>query len=111
MTQSRLGADPLERTLIRDTSGDKAEARPKPSRPAAGKPGPGGAEKKIMAAMKEGRGKNYYLRGRKEKELTQKILIYLPFEMVRRLKKEAIDEGISLSALIQGRLGGMNGEL
>ena len=42
----------------------------------------------------------------KEKELTQKVLIYLPFDMVRRLKKEAIDEGVSLSALIQGRLGG-----
>jgi hypothetical protein len=106
MNQSRLGGDPLEKTLIRDTRGDKPEAGPKPSRPAAGKPGQGGAEKKIRAAMKEGRGKNYYLRGRKEKELTQKVLIYLPFDMVRRLKKEAIDEGVSLSALIQGRLSG-----
>lgn len=111
MNQSRLGGDPLERTLIRDTTGDNLEAKPKPSssRPAAGKPGKakgGAAEEKVMAAMKEGRGKNYYLRGRKEKELTQKILIYLPFDMVRRLKKEAIDEGESLSALIQRRLGG-----
>lgn len=109
MNQSRLGGDPLERTLIRDTREGKPEARPKPSGPAAGKPGKakgGAAEEKVMAAMKEGRGKNYYLRGRKEKELTQKILIYLPFDMVRRLKKEAIDEGESLSALIQRRLGG-----
>jgi len=104
MNQSRLGGDPLERTLIRDTRKDKPEARPKPSRPASGKPGPGGAEKKIMEAMKDGRGKNYYLRGRKEKELLQKVLIYLPFEMVRQLKKEAIDEGLSLSALIQKML-------
>ena len=109
MNQSRLGGDPLEKTVIRDTRGDKPEAGPKPSRPAAGKPGlakGGAAENKIREAMREGRGKNYYLRGRKEKELTQKILIYLPFDMVRRLKKEAIDEGVSLSALIQGRLGG-----
>lgn len=106
MNQSRLGGDPLERTLIRDTREDKPEARPRSSRPVPDKPGQCGAEKKIMAAMKEGRGKNYYLRGRKEKELTQKILIYLPFDMVQRLKKEAIDEGVSLSVLIQTRLNG-----
>lgn len=106
MNQSRLGGDPLERTLIRDTREDKPEARPRSSRPAVGKATLSGAEKKILEAMKEGRGKNYYLRGRdQDKELLQKVLIYLPFELVNRLKKEAIDERISMSALIQKRLG------
>ena len=105
MNQSRLGGDPLERTLIRDTSRGKPDARPKPPGPAAGKASLSGAEKKILDAMKEGRGKNYYLRGRdQDKELLQKVLIYLPFELVNRLKKEAIDERISMSALIQKRL-------
>jgi hypothetical protein len=57
--------------------------------------------------MSEGWAKNYYLKGRdKDKRLMQKLLIYLPFGMVQRLKKEIIDARSSFSALIEKRLGG-----
>jgi len=58
----------------------------------------------LKKAYAEGRATNYYVN--KDGALLQKLLVYLPFELVRRLKKKAIDERLSLSALIQKRLGG-----
>jgi hypothetical protein len=96
--KSRLGADPLERTLIRDTRGDKPAARTRPTKPAKG----GAGEQEIKEAYARGKATNYYIN--KNGAVLQKILVYLPFDFVRQLKKEAIDERMSLSTLIQKRL-------
>lgn len=119
MTESkpRLAMNPLER-LIRDTTQDKpdqpaapsAAARPKPSKPAArGKrapvdPATAQAEAKLRDDIGRGKGTNFYVN--KNGDVLQKILIYLPFEYVRQLKREAIDARLSLSALIGKRLRG-----
>ncbi len=82
----------------------------KPSRPAArGKRAPADpaaaqAEAKLRDDIGRGKGTNYYVN--KKGDVLQKVLVYLPFEYVRQLKREAIDARLSLSALIEKRLRG-----
>jgi len=52
--------------------------------------------------IEAGRAKNYYIN--KEGDIIQKVTVHLPIDMVTRLKKEAIDQRISLSELIRKRL-------
>ena len=112
----RLAMNPLE-GLIRDTTKDKPEpaapsatARPKPSKAAyRGKrapvdPAAAQAEAKLRDDIGRGKGTNYYVN--KRGDVLQKVLVYLPFEYVRQLKREAIDARMSLSALIEKRLRG-----
>lgn len=49
-----------------------------------------------------GRVKNYYIN--KEGNIIQKVTVHLPIDMVTRLKKEAIDDRVTLSELIRSRL-------
>jgi hypothetical protein len=52
--------------------------------------------------IKSGRVKNYYIN--KEGDIIQKVTVHLPIDMVTRLKKEAIDQRVTLSELIRSRL-------
>jgi len=56
----------------------------------------------LRKEIKSGKIKNYYIN--KEGKIIQKITIHLPYDMVIRLKKEAIDQRLSLSELIRRRL-------
>jgi hypothetical protein len=106
MKDSRLGGDPLERTLFKDTRGDKPAAKaPKPARPKAPRaadPAKAEAEAKLRADYAAGAASNYYIA--KDGGIKQKILIYLPFDFVRQLKKEAVDARMNFSAYIEAKL-------
>lgn len=52
--------------------------------------------------IESGRVKNYYIN--KEGDIIQKVTVHLPIDMVTRLKKEAIDQRVTLSELIRSRL-------
>jgi len=52
--------------------------------------------------IKKGLVKNYYLN--KKGEIIQKVTVHLPLGLVNKLKKEAIDNRITLSELIRKKL-------
>jgi len=52
--------------------------------------------------IESGRATSYYIN--KEAEIIQKVTVHLPYDMVTRLKKEAIDRRITLSELIRERV-------
>ena len=52
--------------------------------------------------MIRGGAKNYYLHT--EGDLIQKVTIHLPYDMVTRLKKEAVDQRVTLSELFREKL-------
>ena len=52
--------------------------------------------------IESGRATSYYIN--KKGEIIQKVTVHLPYDMVTRLKKEAIDRRITLSELIRERL-------
>ena len=109
--KKRMGASPLDAIFTPTAPAPAApKSKPEPSkaRPAAraraaADPQAAAAEK-LREAYRDGKATNYYVN--KTGAVIQKILVYLPFELVRQLKKEAVDERLSLSALIQKRLGG-----
>jgi len=57
----------------------------------------------LRKEIKAGKATTYYIN--KNGEIIQKVTVHLPIEMVTRLKKEAIDQRITLSELIRRRLG------
>lgn len=62
------------------------------------------AEARLRDDIGRGKGTNFYVN--KNGDVLQKVLVYLPFEYVRQLKREAIDARMSLSALVEKRLRG-----
>jgi hypothetical protein len=93
-----------------DTSGQEIRRTAKEAKPAArSKSAPkdataAQAEARLRDDIGRGKGTNFYVN--KNGDVLQKILIYLPYEYVRQLKREAIDARMSLSALIEKRLRG-----
>jgi len=57
----------------------------------------------LRKEIEAGRATTYYIN--KNGEIIQKVTVHLPIEMVTRLKKEAINQRITLSELIRRRLG------
>jgi transglutaminase-like putative cysteine protease len=115
--KKRMGASPLD-AIFTPTAPAPAAPKSKPepspsSKPSKARPAAraraaadsqAAAAEKLREDYKAGRATNYYVS--KSGAVYQKILVYLPFELVRELKKEAIDARLSLSGLIQKRLGG-----
>lgn len=56
----------------------------------------------LRKEIKAGRATTYYIN--KKDEIIQKDTVHLPIEMVARLKREVIDQRITLSELIRKRL-------
>lgn len=63
---------------------------------------PSSQEDEIKKEVARGGAKNYYIN--KGGDLIQKVTIHLPYDAVTRLKKQAVDQRVTLSELFREKL-------